>query len=533
MTRDEQRHLLARACAGDLPPGEAARLLDACRRDPALLAEFSRLTVVERLLAHGNLYPDDGAFVREVRARLQAERSKIVALPHRWSWRRVSWTWAAAAAAVLLAAAFWTFRSEPVAARIVRIESVTWVSNERPRQVGKAVEVPRLQLAGGLVELKFARGATVIVEGPADFEVRGPQHAVLHQGRAVVRLPKGTKGFILDSPRGRLVDQGTEFGVGVGPSGDTEVHVLEGLVEAHPDSQAQTIELSVNQAARLTQGNVEQIAADAGSFITDLPPPSAGAIGYLHWSFDEGQSIASTNRGRDLGASNALARLRSFPETGAGPGWIPGQFGSGLSFDGTNDYVECEFPGIPGGQPRTVAFWVKVPRGSQTNEGYGIINWGTLGRPGMAWQISVNPETKDGPLGRLRVGVHGGWVVGTTDLRDDRWHHCAVVMYGGHRPDAGTHILLYVDGDLEPAARKALQEIRTETTGALAHNMWLGRNLSFQSADSRIAGGPFFRGCVDEVFVFNAALNQEQLRSLMKSNRLPPGPSQVARSGGP
>ena len=135
----------------------------------------------------------------------------------------------------------------------------------------------------------------------------------------------------------------------------------------------------------------------------------------------------------------------------------------------------------PAANRRTVAFWVKVPRSSQTNEGYGIINWGTSGRPGMAWQISVNPEVEDGPLGRLRVGVHGGWVVGTSDLRDDRWHHCAVVMYGGHRPDAGTHVLLFVDGELEPAARKAVQEIRTETKGALAHNMWLGRNLSYQT----------------------------------------------------
>jgi hypothetical protein len=180
-----------------------------------------------------------------------------------------------------------------------------------------------------------------------------------------------------------------------------------------------------------------------------------------------------------------------------------------------------------------VTFWVKVPRGSQTNEGYGIINWGTLGRPGMAWQISVNPEPEDGPLGRLRVGVHHGWVVGTSDLRDDRWHHCAVVMYGGHRPDAGTHILLFVDGELEPAARKAVQQIRTETKGSLAHNMWLGRNLSYQTRESWVTGGPFFRGCVDEVFVFNAALDQEQLRSLMKYNRLPLTAQQLVQQGTP
>jgi hypothetical protein len=114
--------------------------------------------------------------------------------------------------------------------------------------------------------------------------------------------------------------------------------------------------------------------------------------------------------------------------------------------------------------------------------------------------------------------VHDGYVVGTTDLRDDRWHHCAVVMYGGHRPDSATHILLYLDGELEPAARKAVREIRTEIAGADAHNMWLGRNLSYGPPRNEYSMGRFFRGDVDEVFVFNVALDQEQIRSLMKYN---------------
>ena len=40
----------------------------------------------------------------------------------------------------------------------------------------------------------------------------------------------GEKECGLDSPRGRLVELGTEFGVSVGPSGDTDGPVLEGKV---------------------------------------------------------------------------------------------------------------------------------------------------------------------------------------------------------------------------------------------------------------------------------------------------------------
>jgi len=184
--------------------------------------------------------------------------------------------------------------------------------------------------------------------------------------------------------------------------------------------------------------------------------------------------------------------------------------------------VECDFAGIPGNQPRTVAFWVKVPRTFQTNEGYAILNWGSLRSPGKAWQISINPDAVSGPIGRLRVGVHPGFVIGTVDLRDDRWHHCAVVMYGGRRPDTGTHILLYVDGELDPAARKKVTQIDTDIGGTSARCIWIGRNLAYRAKWSVVQGGPFFRGAVDEVFIVNAALNQEQIRSLLKYNRLPP-----------
>lgn len=536
MMPEEHSQLLARAVDGSLTAEEAEQLLAACRRDPALLAKLSRLTIVERLLAHEHLYADQVAFVREVETRLgDAPATGAAAAspaPAPRPWWRSSPVWGMAAALVIGLTLWGVFRSSSPHAQIVRIESASWESGQTLPQVGEEIGSRRLVLGSGLVELKFARGAAVIVEGPADFEVRGSQHAFLHRGRAVTRLPKGTKGFVLDSPRGRLIDQGTEFGVNVTPSGDTEVHVLEGEVEAVANAQKRSLQLTVNQAARITREGIEPFAADAFGFITDLPPPASGRIGFLHWSFDEGAGEISINRGVGLGEPGARAVLRPTETGNAGPHWIAGQFGAGIYFDGNSGYVECEFPGIPGGEPRTVAFWVKVPRDSRIDEGYGIINWGTP-KPGLAWQISVNPAAHEGPLGRLRLGVHEGWVVGTTDLRDDRWHHCAVVMYGGHRPDSATHILLYLDGQLEPAARKAVREIRTEIASPDAHNMWLGRNLGYRELGRPSSYGRFFRGGLDEVFVFNAALDQEQIRSLMRYGRLGGPRPTLAAAGGP
>jgi hypothetical protein len=520
MTRDEQRELLARAGAGELSAEDAARLLDACRRDPALLAELSRLTVVERLLAHSHLYRDDDTLAREVAARLRESVSAVTPVRP----RRFRWGWAAGFVLCLGALSFWALRPGPVAARVVRIESATWPAGQFMPAVGEPLRAGRLRIESGFMEIAFARGATVILEGPAEFEVRGPLHAVLHRGRAVTRVAPGARGFILDGPRGRLVDLGTEFGVNVGAKGDMEVHVIEGLVEATPRGENQSVQLTVNQAARLTDRSLERITADASGFVTDLPPESQGAIGHLHWAFDEGRGGVSLNLGAGLGQPRAAASLRSFSAGGTGPQWIAGQFGGALAFDGRDDFVECDFPGIPGAQPRTVAFWVKVPRAFQTNEGYAILNWGAFGSPGTAWQISINPDVASGPVGHLRVGVHPGFVIGAIDLRDDRWHHCAVVMYGGHRADTGTHILLYVDGELDPAARKKVTQIDTDIAGTAARSIWIGRNLAYRGKWSVVQGGPFFRGAVDEVFVLNAALDQEQIRSLLKYNRLPSAP---------
>lgn len=532
MTRDEQRDLVAAALADELAPERAVLLLQECRQDPTLLGELSRLTVTERLLAHLHLYNDDADFVREVRERLRQAREtpqEPAAIPSFFPWWQPFWKWAAAAAVLVLLGSLILaprFNNRPESSvMVVRTEAISLTPGQPVLFAGQQLPVQRLQLDSGLLELQFASGATVILEGPADFEVASALRCVLHRGTVMARVPEQARGFTVDGPRGRLVDLGTEFGVRVGNSGDTEVHVLKGRVEAFPTGQQKAISLGENQALRLTSLTNLALPADATAFVTDLPPGAVGPIGCVHWSFDEGHGNLLNETGGGLLGTPAPGHLLSFENQGAGPTWVPGQFGHGLCLNGAGDYVECDFAGIGGGQPRTVAFWVKVPKDFDLMQSDAIINWGTMARYGAVWRLSVNnlSETNSewgGPIGRLRVGVHGGYVVGTTDLRDDRWHHCAVVMYGGQRPKMGSHVLIYIDGQLEPAARKKVFEISTDIRDASAHNVWIGRNLSYETAGQQVSGGPFFRGCVDELFIFNAALTQEQIVSLMKYNRL-------------
>ena len=87
-------------------------------------------------------------------------------------------------------------------------------------------------------------------------------------------------------------------------------------------------------------------------------------------------------------------------------------------------------------------------------------------------------------------------------------------MYGGSQPNVGTHVLLYVDGEQEQVSRRALQEVHTEVDRA-KHGVWVGRNVSYQQSNPKHAHGGFFRGGVDELYIFDSALSQKDLKELM------------------
>jgi hypothetical protein len=148
-----------------------------------------------------------------------------------------------------------------------------------------------------------------------------------------------------------------------------------------------------------------------------------------------------------------------------------------------------------------------------------MASWGSLREPSAAWQVSPNSYPQDGPVGRLRIGTHHSFAIGTVDLRDDAWHHVAIVMYGGPDARVGTHVLMYLDGRLEPATVKSIRAIDTDVRSPSARALHFGRNLGFREGSTH--PDRFFRGWLDEIHVFDAALSPEQVRSLMETNRLP------------
>ena len=498
----------------------ADKLLGLCRDDPSLVSHLAGHVEVDRLLRLNALCEDDELFVKEVEERLRCEGDESfvgaveLRLRDNRGKRYVFLKYAAAAVLAALLAGGILVQSR-YAVRAVVAQQRSAFCNGRSLETGDRIRSRKILLREGCVELRLVNGVRLILEAPADIEFNGRRGVVLNSGSLVARVPEKAIGFTVTTPSSEVVDLGTEFGVAVDEHGASEVCVLEGVVKARGSGKQEFVRMEKNEACAFdVHRQIRMIQGEPSRFLRALPGSSADMPGYLHWSFD-GNGGTAVCGGTGIQGRRYDGELISFGN-GDGPQRQPGVFGKALYFNGTDAYVETGFPGIGGNAPRTVAFWAKVPEGSIEHSGYAMICWGLMA-PGAAWQISANPFEPEGPLGRIRIGTKVGMVIGSKDLRDNRWHHIAIVMYGGDQADTSTHILIYVDGRLEKTSRKSIAGIATALDSEESQQLRFGRNLGFRTG-AEFTEDRLFNGWLDEIYIFDAALEQEQIRKLMEFN---------------
>ncbi|MCG8583856.1 MAG: FecR family protein [Pirellulales bacterium] len=193
-----------------------------------------------------------------------------------------------------------TDTSDKVVAWLMNAHDVEWTEGGVPESTQyKAGQ--RLAIKKGLVEIHYATGARVAIEGPAEFVVGGKQkdEGGRKQGTAAERARKKagrgsgsrsedenteihpssfrlhpsknsgylalgslvascelpeSKGFTIATPAASVVDFGTQFGVEVLESGAADVVVLEGAVEVQTDDDRK--ELVEGQSATITLSGI-------------------------------------------------------------------------------------------------------------------------------------------------------------------------------------------------------------------------------------------------------------------------------------
>ena len=442
---------------------------------------------------------------------LQTEPADV---PVRTRWRP-GWWWAvgALAAAAVIVLGFWLGAGRPRGnvAPVAETETDEFVAQitgvkDCPLKPGDQLRRgQRLEIASGVVEITFDCGAQITLEGPAALDVNSAWDATLERGTLKANVPSEAVGFRISHRAVEVVDLGTEFSLVAPADGPVELYVLKGEVKATPRDQASLV-MHEHQARRFGETGSVEILSTATQLAHLAQPVKLervpGLVQYAHWSFDDGAD-------RELGGVRTT-----------------GRWGQALQFDGQFD-THAVLPGIGRNTSRTVAFWVKVPADASLPDAGAMVAWlakGSKKAEAHPVQIGWNTEPGAGPLGALCTEFGRGLIVGSTSLRDGRWHHVAVVFALAGRNHDKLHVKQYVDGRLETTPVKLARKHHRDKSGEAAGDVvWLGRRLGRGSA-----GRERFHGELDELFIADRALASPAIRQLLKTNS--PEPSDVANT---
>ena len=384
-------------------------------------------------------------------------------------------------------------------ARVTSFEGKGNISN------GDWLKPGEIVLDEGNVEITFDSGAVVLLQGKSSLKLESEKRAFLNFGKVAARVPEEAIGFIINTPQGTVVDLGTEFAVSVGEDKAMEVHVIDGEVEAGSIQGNEPKLLRKDESLRIEDGGAfsEVTVLDQTHFSRVEEYSSDIEYNFIYWPFDKVKNRIVLDQGNG-GMGGRFDLFIPQPKNNIKTGKV----GRSLSLSGKGEYAQSSFPGIGAANARTVAFWVKIPPNSKQSEAYSIVSWGKVA-PSQKWQVGYNPNPANGVVGAIRTEFSKGFVIGTTDLRDGRWHHVVSMFIGGERPDVATHVRHYIDGRLEGVSGYQSRRINTNISDPDTQPVYLGKYINNNKW--------YFRGKIDEFYIFDGALTPHQI-FLLRSN---------------
>ena len=203
----------------------------------------------------------------------------------------------------------------PKVGHFSRIIAAEWVSGAPT--LGSDVTLGTYELKSGIVEFEFDNGATVILEGPAHFEVNTAERTFLHHGRVRTHVPPQAYGFTMDTQTMHVVDLGTEFGMEVNPDGAAEVHVFDGEVEIlqrEMTDDTPRLFLAAGEGLRLEHSGLQSdIDADLDAFVDQFTLESRAAT-YLDDLADQLAKVQQEQKDLTKRLRQAESKTKQSPE---------------------------------------------------------------------------------------------------------------------------------------------------------------------------------------------------------------------------
>ena len=218
--------------------------------------------------------------------------------------------------------------------------------------------------------------------------------------------------------------------------------------------------------------NIGQAPATGQSGITCLTKGLyTGLVGL--WSFDEGIG----NKAYDSSGYGNTGTLIK------GPQWMAGKFGSALSFDGGDDYVNCE-ENVDITTAITIEAWINPSAFTDYDAIVTNFEWREVAeRQGWSFRVMENKKL----VWRAVLSGNNTYsIMSNSTMEVDNWYHVVLTH------DA-SNTRLYINGSLD----------KVEAPGGAIVN--LGKALKIGWDD--YAAERVFNGVIDEVRIWNTALS--------------------------
>jgi hypothetical protein len=423
---------------------------------------------------------------------------------------------AAAGLSLLVRSGEWT---EPTSAAGVAVLTAAadaqWDEGSLLPTAGSTIPAGKLKLRAGLVQIEFYCGATVILQGPAEFDVMAVDRGYIHRGRIRAHVPPAAQGFSVGSKSMNVVDLGTEFGLSVDEQGRPEVHVFDGKVELHDNTGAPTATLESGKAIGIDDaGAPRAIQADPAAFADparlSLLSGAAMRSGRDRWLHYAGRLAADpsllihyamTDRGGwDRALTNGGAAGSPLDGAIVGCAWAEGRWPGkyALEYKRTGDRVRLNLPGEL--QAMTLAAWVRFDGFDRQYNSLMLTDEWNTGNP--HWQVA-----RDGQI-ILGVGGVGNYTspsaLGQADL--GKWMHLAVVY-----DPAAAQVTHYVNG--RAVALLPIHKPVTLVVGTAELGNW---GMPRGQGDSRVRN---LNGRIDEFALFKRALTDAEVAAMHEAGR--------------
>lgn len=401
-------------------------------------------------------------------------------------------------------------------------------SSTHEYKLGEWVEPSTLKLDSGQVQLTLDSGAQLTMKANTEIKLIDPYHVELVKGGLHVKVPNTQKEFSVQLEGNKLSTESGNYVVSTKLQEKNTLQVYKGLVTLSRDD----LLMDISESERYSLAEEVVFLGNKGKPSDPVWTPGKGKqLHYIHWDFeqfeqsneDEPFFVSDGNwyKGDEFVLSKShLLDVPPSKEVHQNQG----KHGNAMRLAGRGAYFESDFKGIEGDEERTISCWVKTPKNADPRQAYSIVSWGLVKSNGTKFQICwhTGRDGSHGKKGALRVETgHTGYVVGETQINDGRWHHIACVVLPKQGEKERNAVKLYVDGQMEAITGFEPMKVNTKVREPKSIPLSLGLRLERVNRDGGAKMHSNFKGEIDELYIFDAALSPAQIKQLYLENKPP------------